>query len=96
MLRAGGGMARRRGGRAIRRHLHRSAVQRAVRAGVLGSGIGTQASCYAFRQSFATHLLAEGHDIQELLGQSDVRTRMVCAHVLNRGGRGVRSPADGL
>jgi site-specific recombinase XerD len=34
--------------------------------------------------------------IQELLGQADVRTTMVYTHVLNRGGRGVRSPLDWL
>lgn len=86
-------------GERVRHHLHESAVQRAVRAAVLGSGIGKQASCHTFRHSFATHLLADGYDIrtiQELLGHSDVRTTMIYAHVLNRGGRGVRSPADGL
>ena len=48
---------------------------------------------------FATHLLADGYDIctvQELLGHNDDRTTMIDTHVLNRGGRGVRSPADGL
>ena len=34
--------------------------------------------------------------VQELVGHSDVRTTMIYTHVLNRGGKGVRSPADRL
>ena len=80
-----------------RHHLHESVVQRAMARAVRESGIGKRASCHTLRHSFATHLLQAGYDIrtvQELLGHRDVSTTMVYTHVLNRGGRGVRSPAD--
>ena len=80
-----------------RHHIDESLVQRAVTLAVRGAGLTKRVTSHTFRHSFATHLLADGYDIrtvQELLGHNDVRTIMVYTHVLNRGGRGVRSPAD--
>jgi integron integrase len=80
-----------------RHHLHVTVVQRAVAEAVRSVGLMKRATCHTFRHSFATHLIEDGYDIrtvQELLGHTDVRTTMIYTHVLNRGGRGVRSPID--
>jgi integron integrase len=80
-----------------RHHLDESVIQRAVKQAVRASGLSKPVTCHTFRHSFATHLLANGHDIrtiQELLGHQDVRTTMIYTHVLGKGARGVSSPLD--
>jgi integron integrase len=82
-----------------RHHLHESVLQKAVKEAVRQAGVIKPASPHTFRHSFATHLLEDGYDIrtvQELLGHRDVSTTMIYTHVLNRGGKGVFSPADRL
>jgi site-specific recombinase XerD len=86
-------------GQVRRHHLHETGLQRAVRSAAIAAGIAKRVGCHTLRHSFATSLLEAGYDIrtiQELLGHRDVTTTMISTHVLNRGGRGVRSPLDEL
>jgi integrase len=78
-------------------HMSPRTIQKAMRRAVQQAGIREPAGCHTLRHSFATHLLEDGYDIrtvQELLGHKDVKTTQIYTHVLNRGGRGVRSPLD--
>ena len=86
-----------RSGEVRRHHLHETSLQKALKQAVRQAGIQKKVGCHTFRHSFATHLLQNGYDIrtvQELLGHKDVKTTMIYTHVLNRGGRGVKSPLD--
>lgn len=81
-----------------RYHQSPQAINREIANAVHRTGIQKKVSAHTFRHSFATHVLKNGYDIrtvQELLGHKSVKTTMIYTHVLNRGGKGVKSPLDG-
>lgn len=82
-----------------RHHLYAGTFQRAFKLAAQSAGIAKPATPHTLRHCLATHLLQSGSDIrtvQELLGHSDVSTTMIYTRVLKVGGRGARSPLDGL
>lgn len=88
-----------RSGAVQRHHLHESGMNRVLADAVRAAGVTKRVTSHSFRHSFATHLIESGTDIrtvQELLGHESVETTMLYVHVLNKGGRGVTSPLDGL
>jgi hypothetical protein len=92
-----------------RHHADESGLQKAVRQAAREAGIPKVVHPHSLRHSFATHLLEVGYDIRTLqeprlagpltrpyVPSSEGYRGMIYTHVLNRGGRGVRSPADAI
>jgi len=76
-----------------------SIVQKAGTRAVREAGRTPRATGHPFRHGFATPLLADRYDLRtvpEWLGPKDVKTTRIYTPVLNRGGKGVRRPADRL
>lgn len=82
-----------------RYHISNTYIHRKLNKALNKSGIAKKVTCHTLRHSFATHLLKNGYDIrtvQELLGHKNLKTTMIYTHVLNKGGKGVKSPVDTL
>jgi integron integrase len=86
-------------GRVGRRHLHESAVQRAIKQAVRKAKVARPMTGHVLRHCFATELLRSGCDIrmlQRLMGHRDLKTTALYLHILDRPGVGIVSPLDRL
>ena len=70
-------------------------MRRAITAALPRTGILKRAMSQSFRHLSAPHWLEAGNDtptVSELLGHEGVATTMIDTQVLNKGGKGVKSP----
>lgn len=76
-------------------HGHKSIIHNAVNGSLRKARLAQRTTCNTFWHSSATQVLKSGYDIRavrQLLGHNHVKTTMIYTHVLNRGGKDVRSP----
>jgi len=88
-----------RSGKAMRHHLHKSAVQKSIAQVIKKLGMEKRVTPHVFRHSFATHMLEDGANIrmvQTLLGHKDVKTTEIYTHVMSTQFDSVQSPLDTL
>ena len=88
-----------RSGKAMRHHLHMSAVQKSIAQVIKKLGMEKRVTPHVFRHSFATHMLEDGANIrmvQTLLGHKDVKTTEIYTHVMSTQFDSVQSPLDTL
>lgn len=86
-------------GKIHRHHIHKTALQRAVKKAATKAGIVKRVSPHTLRHTFATHLLENGVNIrilQTLLGHKDVKTTEIYTHVMQRSHDNVKSPLEDL
>ena len=65
--------------------MHETHLQKAIKEAVGKARISKRATAYTLRHSFAMHLLQANYNIrtiQELLGHSDARTKMIYTHTI--------------
>lgn len=81
-----------------RHDVHESIVHKAFKRAVREAGLTRRAPCQRLRHSFVHPLesRSDSRGVHELLVHKDIRTTVVYTDVVNRGGRGVRSPIDAL
>ncbi len=82
-----------------RLYVHESGLQKAVKTAVKKAGIEKKVSCNTFRHCFATHLLENNvniQDVKNLMGHADIKTTELYLQVMEKKNNSIQSPLDTL